>query len=276
MRYRWILLGLTGAFGASGCTTPPRQPVPTITSSQLAAMMNVQLNEVPMSIPQEIRATEFRSSAPSTVIQKTSSPSKSEEPEIEPSDDPLAGFTGALKRGDKLVAASYLEAYVRQHPDQAMYRLQLAELLIQTKNDAKARAHFEQFVANAQTGPETIRKYLVHAHTRLMEIAQRKNDSFGELLHRGIGLLILVQEQDNNPERDDEFCEEMLCKSYRALIEAKELKPGDQRVRVYLAEVYERMGNRRASMNERGAARNGVVPGELTMREQSLVFMRGF
>src|SRR5579872_533876 len=240
MRYGLILLGLTGALGAFGCAAS-RPPVQTVTGNQVAAIMNAQMNEVPMSIPQEILATEFKAPIPAGVIQRASAERSNEDPKVDSTDDPLTNFTEALKRGDKLVAASHLETYVRQHPDQAMFRLQLAELLIQTKNDAKARAHYEQFVASAQRAPETIHKYLVHAHTRLMEIAQRKNDPFNELLHRGIGLLILVQEQDSNPERDAEFCEEMLCKSLKALIEAKELKPGDQRVRVYLAEVYERM-----------------------------------
>jgi hypothetical protein len=108
-----------------------------------------------------------------------------------------------------------------------------------------------------------------------MEIAQRTKDPFGELFHRGVGLLILVQEQDSNPNRDGGFCEEMLCKSLRALNEAREQKPGDKRVCVYLAEVYDRMGNRRASKIERGAARNGVIPGELTSGEQALVLIHG-
>jgi thioredoxin-like negative regulator of GroEL len=198
-----------------------------------------------------------------------------EEPVPEATEDSLSLFSKSLKSGDKTAAASHLAVYVHQHPEQAMFRLQLAELLIQTKCDDKARVHFEQFVASAQAGPDAVRKYLVHAHTRLMEIAQRADDPFGEPFHRGVGLLILVQEQDKNPERDEAFCEEMLCKALRALNEARQQKPGDSRVRVYLAEVYDRMGNRRASTNERSRARNGAAPGQLTKWEQALAFIPG-
>jgi hypothetical protein len=156
-----------------------------------------------------------------------------------------------------------------------MFRLQLAELLVQTRNDAKAKVHYEQFLVQAQNAAEPIRKYRVHVHTRLMEIGQRGNDPYAERFHRGVGLLSLLQEQDKNPDRDDEFCEEMLCKALRALNEAGELKPGDPRVRVYLAEVYERMGNRRRAATERRAAHLVIVPGGLNPGEQASVLIRG-
>ena len=70
-------------------------------------------------------------------------------------------------------------------------------------------------------GPEGVQKYLVHAHTRLLEIGQRMDDPFAESFHRGVGMLILVKEQDKNPDRDDGFCEEMLCKSLRAFNDAR-------------------------------------------------------
>jgi hypothetical protein len=216
-----------------------------------------------------------QNAAPIVQVRESAVGNRVEEPKEEPADDPLMLFSESLKSGDKKAAANHLETYVRRHPDQVMFQLQLAELLVQTKCDNRARGHYEQFVASAQTSAEPVRRYLVHAHTRLMEIAQRTDDSFAELFHRGVGLLILVREQDRNPDRDDAFCEEMLCKALRILNEAKEQRPGDPRVRIYLAEIQERMGNRRASMNERGAARNGVVPGELTRGEQALLFIRG-
>ena len=53
-----------------------------------------------------------------------------------------------------------------------------------------------------------------------------------------------------------------------ALADAKELKPGDPRVRVYLADALDRTGNPRAATAERAAARGGVVGGELTATER--------
>jgi predicted Zn-dependent protease len=176
-----------------------------------------------------------------------------------------------LARGDRPAAAIHLEAYVKQYPDQLLFRLQLAELLVQIGKDATARWHYEKFVARAQGERGNIGKYLVHAHTRLMEIAQRADDRYSELFHRGVGLILLVREQDGEPDRDDALLEELLCKSLRALTEASELKPGSLRVRAYLAEAYERTGNRRAADREREACRNSPTGNELTGFERKQV-----
>jgi hypothetical protein len=81
--------------------------------------------------------------------------------------------------------------------------------------------------------------------------------------------LLLVREQDGAKGRDDAFCEEMLCKALAALTEAKECKPADARVRVYLAEAHERAGNRGAADAERAAARTDVAAGVLTAPERA-------
>ena len=83
--------------------------------------------------------------------------------------------------------------------------------------------------------------------------AQRADDRFGELFHRGAGLLALVKEQEASKDRDETFREEMLCKALRSLNEAKELNPTDTRARLRLAEVYDRTHNRRAADAERAA-----------------------
>lgn len=70
-----------------------------------------------------------------------------------------------------------------------------------------------------------------------------------------------MKEQDKDAERDEGFCEEMLCQAIRALGEAKERNPADPRVRLALAEAYERAGNRRAAESERATVRNSLVPG---------------
>jgi predicted Zn-dependent protease len=173
-----------------------------------------------------------------------------------------------LERDDFLGAATPLAAYVRAHPDQPMFRLQLAELYRRADRPAEARVHFEQFVVDAQSGAAGLRPHLVTAHIRLMELAQQAGDRYGELFHRGVGLLLLVKEQDRTANRDERFCEEMLCKAVRALADAKELRPSDARVRVYLAEAQERTGNHRAAKAERAAARTPLVSGELTATER--------
>jgi hypothetical protein len=189
-------------------------------------------------------------------------------------DDPLTSVSKCLERDDHLGAAIHLEGYVRAHPDQPMFRLQLAELYLRAERRPEAKGHLEQFIARAQGGPATLQPHLVTAHIKLRDIAVGADDRFGEAFHRGAGLLLLVKEQDGDPKRDDTFCEEMLCKSLRALTEAKGLKPGDARVRAYLADVQERMGNRRAADTERAAARADVVPAVLTETERGWLLLR--
>jgi hypothetical protein len=177
-----------------------------------------------------------------------------------PDDDPLTLAARCLEAGDESTACTHLEAHVRAHPDQVMFRAHLAELFVKVGKDTEAKRHFERFVADARTATGTPRAHRVHCHTRLMEIAQRADDRFAELFHRGAGLLLLVKEQDREPATHDEnFREEVLCKAMAALREAKELRPADPRVRLLLADVYDRAGNRRAADVERAAARNVAV-----------------
>lgn len=276
---RCFLLLLLSAFGVCisiGCASW-RQPVPTVPSEPIAANPTPSQRPAVVVVPLASPKVEvaIASVQPTIVLAGATSEQKAVEPDAEPPSDILTLVAESLDRGDKITAVGHLEAYVRQHPDQAMFRLQLAELLVQVNRDLSAKTHYERFLASAQTATGPVHDYLVHAHTRLMEIAQRGDDSFGELLHRGIGLLLLIQEQDKKPDRDDGFCEEMLCKALRALNEARDLKPEDPRARVYLAEIYERMGNRRASANERSAATNKIVPGALTPAERSAILVPG-
>ncbi len=83
-----------------------------------------------------------------------------------------------------------------------------------------------------------------------------------------------MKEHEKTADRDDGFSEEMLCKAIKALAEAKEMKPADPRVRVYLAEALDRSGNRRAADAERAATRGGFVPGGLTPTERKQVLLR--
>src|SRR5262249_8213644 len=84
--------------------------------------------------------------------------------------DPLTLVAECLERGDRASAANHLEDYVRLHPDQLMFRAQLAELLLRLGRDRAAKAHYEQFITDAQAATGAPRKQLVNAHTRLMEI----------------------------------------------------------------------------------------------------------
>jgi predicted Zn-dependent protease len=232
MRLPWLAIG---AFAFIGCTLPGGPfSVPDSPDQHPAANSASPAASVP---PPEAEA---------------------EEP------DTLTLAAECLERGDCARAATHLEAYVCRHPEQVLFRAQLAEVLIRAGRDATAKVHYERFIAEAQTTTGPLRDHLVAAHTRLMEIAQRSDDSFAELFHRGAGLLLLVKQHEKSADADQGFGEEMLCNAIKALAEAKKRNPNDARTRVYLAEAYERSGNRRAADVERAATRLAPVPGQLT------------
>lgn len=200
-------------------------------------------------------------------------PSGPEPQSLLPPTDSLTLAAEYLERGDHATAARHLEAYVRSHPEQILFRVQLAEMLLRMGRDAAAKVHYERFAADAQSATGPARGMLVHVHTRLMEIAQRADDRFGEVFHRGVGLLTLANEQRLANPTADEFADELLCKAMKALVEARDLQPGDPRPRLYLADVYERQGNRRAADLERTAARERLVAGELTPPELNRIVL---
>src|SRR5262245_48909395 len=119
-------------------------------------------------------------------------------------DDPLTLAAKCLQDGDESGACTHLAAHVRAHPEQVMFRAHLAELLVKLGKDVEAKRHFERFVADARDATGPVGAHLIHCHTRLMEIGQRADDRFGEVSHRGAGLLLMVKEQDRDPSsRDD-------------------------------------------------------------------------
>jgi predicted Zn-dependent protease len=213
---------------------------------------------------------------PSAPLRVTATPpdvvpaSATQPPTPNPSEDHLALAAACTERGDQPAAASHLEQYVKANPDQLMFRAHLAELLFKIDQPERAKFHFEKFISDAQTATGPVNKHLVHCHTRLMEIGGRADDRHAEMLHRGIGLLILVKQTEG----EDEFREEMLCKAIKALLEAAEAKPTDARVQLYLSEAHALTGNRRAADTARDKARSLATPGTLTLAESRRLAIR--
>jgi tetratricopeptide (TPR) repeat protein len=206
--------------------------------------------------------TPVREPAQSTVAEPVE-PTEPPKARLDEADDPLTVAAESLARGDQLEAARHFELYVKQHPEQVMFRLHLADLLFNMHRLEDAQAHYERFIADAESSTGPPRERLVHCHTRLMDIARINDDRFAELLHRGIGLVRLTRQEIEDPETS----EEILCQAIRALKEAQDERPTDPRVHVYLAEAFERAGNRRAAEVSRAAARNFALPGLLTAKE---------
>jgi tetratricopeptide (TPR) repeat protein len=190
-------------------------------------------------------------------------------------EDSLTLAAECLTRGDEPAAADHLDTYVRLHPEQIMFRAHLAELLLKLDRLDESKRQFEQFVAAAQKSSGPPRSHLVHCHTRLMEIGRRKNDAFAEAFHRGVGMLLLVKEQETSGTGvDDGMREEILCKALTALKEAEKLRPNNSRVPFYLAEAYDLAGNRHGADVARAAARNRDFPNSLTPQEHCRLSLR--
>ncbi len=148
-----------------------------------------------------------------------------------------------LDRSDETGAVPHLKAHLLQQPDAVMVRAYLGELLLKTGNGAEAKGHFERFTRDAAGATGPAHKHLVHVHTRLMEIAGVADDAFGEQLHRGIGLVLLVKQWDEGGEPADAgMSERTLVQAVQALKRADAEKAGDARVGFYLAEAYYALG----------------------------------
>jgi tetratricopeptide (TPR) repeat protein len=243
MRVRWLAVG---AIGLAGCF-----------SSRTARLPEPPAAAVSDPTPPPLRAAVVPAAATAP------------EPPAAPAEPPDALTLAAecLGRGDEAAACVHLEAHVRTHPDQVMFRAQLAELLYRLGRLDAARRHYDKFVADAQDATGPANAHRVHAHTRLMEIGQRADDRFAELLHRGVGLLLLLDDRAAADSAEEGFGEEVLVKALAALAEAKDLRPTDARVYVYLADAHDRAGNRRAADVARAAARTYHIPGSLTPHE---------
>lgn len=161
----------------------------------------------------------------------------------EPSDPPpppdsLSLAADCLARGDDAGAANYLTRHVSNHPDQLVFRAQLADVLARLDRLAEAQAQFEAATACAQDGSPAIRGRLVHYHTRLMEIARRRGDPYTEHLHRGIGLYLVAVRLAKD---DSGEAERLLCKAASALKDAQSERPDEARPAWYLYCVWSQL-----------------------------------
>lgn len=174
-----------------------------------------------------------------------------------PDPDALALAAACLDRGDEAGALPYLRSHVSAYPDAVMMRAYLAELLLKLGQPQEARTEFERVIQDADGAVGPVGKHQVHCHTRLMEIAQESADPFSEELHRGIGLVLLVRQWRAESEHTtaDSMTQQTLAKAVAALRAAREQNPDDPRPMVYLAEVYEKLGQSSAARSARRAAR---------------------
>jgi tetratricopeptide (TPR) repeat protein len=175
--------------------------------------------------------------------------------------DHLRAAALLVDRGEIAPAIPHLRSHLKQHPDAPMIRAYLAELLLKVGHGDEAKTQYERFIRDAADQDGLAKHHLVHAHTKLMEIAAEADDDFHEHLHRGIALLLIVsQAADSSAVGGEALNEQTLHKAAIALKMAIRVKPGDPRPLLYLLDVQMRM-------NQPGAARQTRLALRVTLSD---------
>jgi len=149
-----------------------------------------------------------------------------------------------LECGKEEPACEHLARYVAAHPDHLASRAHYAELLFKLKRLDEARVQFERFAADAEeTGEKPAR--VIHAFSRLMEIALSAGNEYEEHLYRGIGLSLLARRRAELADPDGDLpASGLLWKAAFELKLAQELRPREARPCWYLYSVWRAMGKR--------------------------------
>ena len=159
-------------------------------------------------------------------------------------DDPLGLAVDAMVAGKDAEAATQLAKHLKAHPEQLVFRNQLAELLFKLERHAEAQYHFEKFDELASGSSKSLLGQRIHCHTRLMEIAQARENPFREKLHRGIGLYLIaceVQSKADDPSELSPDAEKLWCRAANELNEARRFRESDTRTAWYLYLVWTRL-----------------------------------
>jgi tetratricopeptide (TPR) repeat protein len=180
-----------------------------------------------------------------------------------------------LALGQDREAIPQLAAYLRARPEHFLVRMPYAEVLSRLERHAEARVQLERFVVAVQDNPRLADDHLLACHTRLMEIAERLGDEYGERLHRGIGLHLLAAKrlQIGGP-TSKALAEELLCKSAGELTLARLLEPSEARPWWYLHLVWTRLGQSHPAQRSLYAAEACLGIDQLTPAERRDMHLR--
>jgi hypothetical protein len=179
----------------------------------------------------------------------------------------LVKSAARLENQDFDGAIHLLHRYLQRCPDAMIIRLQLAELLFQRNRLDESRWQFAIAVEQMEEAAVVPVRYALHAHSRLMEIAQSSEEHFEEELHRGIGLLLLAEKRLAEPNQQEVTAEELLGRAQTALQRARRLRPQDARPLLFLVQVWldlQQRDNARAflALAERLAFSSSLTPSE--------------
>jgi tetratricopeptide (TPR) repeat protein len=154
-----------------------------------------------------------------------------------------------LEAGHDEAACEHLRRYLAAHPEHVAVRGHYAELLLRLHRRREARSEFERFTADAQDAGDGFTRHLVHAHTRLMEIAEGEDDEYGIRLNRGLGLYWLARERTTLTDPGGELpAEGLLCRAARELDRARRERPGEARPCWYLYAVWSQLAQKQLAL----------------------------
>ena len=180
-----------------------------------------------------------------------------------------------LSLGHDREAIPHLAAYLRARPEHFLVRMPYAEVLTRLERYTEARVQLERFVADVQENPRLADDHLLACHTRLMELAERVGDEYGERLHRGIGLhLLAVKRLQLGGPKAKALGEEFLCKSAGELTLARMIQPTEARPWWYLHLVWSRLGQSHPAQRSLNAAEACLGFDQLTPAERRDLHMR--
>lgn len=178
-----------------------------------------------------------------------------------------------LEQGNEAAACPHLERYLAACPEHLAVRGHYAELLRKRRQLNEARTQYERFDADAQETGLARHGYLIHCHSRLMQIAEEQQDEYAEHLHRGIGLYHLACERPAATEEDRQNVESLLCKAAGELTLARMQRPDEARPCWYLYEVWTRLDQRQPAVRCLRAADEAAPFSYLTPHEQNSLQM---
>jgi Tfp pilus assembly protein PilF len=187
-------------------------------------------------------------------------------PEESPKDC-MRQAAACMEAGDDAGALPHLQAYLAAHPDHVIIRAHLAELLLRLHQQSEARREFERYLSEAPSQGEMACRHVIHAHTRLVEIAREENNAYQEHLHRGIGLFLLARQVAGAEAKDeDPDPEPMLFKAIAQLNKAAKDEPAEARPHWYLYLAWSQLGQmhpaRTSLLQARQLANQSDLPAE--------------
>lgn len=181
----------------------------------------------------------------------------------------LERAAAALAQGQERDAAALLEQYLHHEPRHLFIRAQVAELLYRQQLWEQSRHHFQCCVGLAQEFGDAAYSYLIHAHSRLVDIAEVEQDAFTEHLHRGIGLFELAREKArrSNASASREV-DSILGRAALSLHDARTYDPRSARLYWYLYKVWSHLGQHSAACQALVQADELKFFAELTPQEK--------